>query len=62
MTKKDYIVLANALASVKPTDETNYKDVCETQWQDDVRVIARVLAADNSRFDGPRFFAVCGYV
>lgn len=65
MTRKDYIAIAAAI-----------KDAMQTEAYEDARLaapsgasyfafhvavnIARVLAADNSRFDRDRFLVACG--
>ena len=58
MLKKDYILIANALASVKPSDPTDYHR--NTQWENDVTVITKALERDNGRFDRARFMTACG--
>ena len=55
MTKKDYVLIAAALASVKPTHTA-----LRTQWIMDIEALAARLATTNPRFDRARFLAACG--
>lgn len=58
MTKKDYVLIASALARVKPekVDERG-----QDQWTLCVKSIATALAHDNDRFDGGLFVAACEF-
>lgn len=56
MTRKDYIVLARALASVRPLTEGSDE---WWQWVTDCASISMALAEDNPRFDLARFSAAC---
>jgi hypothetical protein len=57
MTRKDYVLIAEALASVRneyadaPMRNT-HTDCCEA--------VADALARDNARFDRARFLKACG--
>lgn len=55
MTEKDYIKLAAALARIKP--HATYVGSAMYFWGETVEAIARVLEADNPRFDRQRFYA-----
>ena len=58
MTKKDYIVLAGALAASRPLRGAYAPpdwDQRFRQWRADVAVLIDVLRADNPRFDADRF-------
>lgn len=59
MTRKDYILLANALASAKPEYVPTASPFNE-QWRDDCEAVADALAADNARFERERFLKACG--
>jgi len=63
MTRKDYIVLAEALYSASPVT-VEYADHPSAvdgvvQWERDVVAIARALEEDNPRMDYDKFFAAC---
>jgi len=53
MTRKDYEALAKELRQVPSVDQY------ET-WIGCVNAVARVLAADNPRFNRDRFLRACG--
>ena len=55
MTRKDYIVIAKALASANPGGDTDIT----RQWQFDCARIAAALSAENSRFNHDTFIAAC---
>jgi hypothetical protein len=57
-TKKTFEAVAAALAESR--DAFNGSDGMLVQWNEDVRVIADVFAADNPRFDRARFYRACG--
>ena len=77
MTKKDYILLAQALKDSRPTlkqlqiveawqgENTFINDsafqTSMTQWQSCVLKIAAELENDNHRFTRERFLQACGY-
>lgn len=54
MSKKDYQALAGALFS-----ERKYRGAEHVTFDDAVRIVAKVLAADNPRFDRERFIEAC---
>lgn len=56
MTRKDYVRLAAGFASVEPFPEAQQRHL---QWEIGIHEIARVLAADNPRFDRERFLEAC---
>jgi hypothetical protein len=60
MTRKDYILLAEALASAKPPS-INYGETVHAPDQHiaDCEAIADALA-ENPRFDRARFLRACG--
>jgi len=58
MTRRDYILLASALSSVKPMP--NYDTPQLDQWENDCRAIASALGRENGRFDQQRFLRACG--
>ena len=64
MTRKDYAVIAEALASVKPKSTealvTTVPDEWRGrlyQWHDTLAALRDALQADNPRFDRSRFIA-----
>lgn len=63
MTKKDYIRLAEALATAASHDRM-FTAPDRAVWQSAIAEaavqIARVLRSDNSRFDWERFMDACG--
>ena len=56
MTRKDYRALAAGFASTEPPPAAEWH---RHQWETDIQGIARVLAADNPRFDRERFIDAC---
>lgn len=54
MTKKDYTLVAEALAKSRPIFKDTY---CFIQWRHDVEYIAYALARDNPQFDLSKFYA-----
>lgn len=58
MTRKDYVKLAAALASVRPVGVPNYPKFY--RWDLVVAAIGDTLADDNPRFDRARFVEACG--
>ena len=56
MTPKEYILIALALLTQRPGNESRTL----TQWSCDVNSIASALATDNPRFDRERFLKACG--
>lgn len=61
MTRKDYVLLATALASVKPGPEPLMRSIERAQHAKDCEAIADALA-ENPRFDRERFLKACGVV
>lgn len=59
MTKKDYILLAQALKDNHPT--INDGMIHLSVWNSIVLDIAKALQSDNPRFDSARFLTACGY-
>ena len=57
MSKKDYIVIARALHSIKPPTKKVTTELVE--WELCVNMIAGVLQHDNERFKFTKFQAVC---
>lgn len=57
MTRKDYVLLADTMASTRPAKTEHMQDV---QWEKDVRALALALARDNAAFNIGRFCAACG--
>ena len=53
MTKKDYIVLAEALAAARP-DSNNIPAYCA--WADLRQVLITICSKDNARFNASQFF------
>ena len=67
MTRKDYEAIAQALNHARlvgaPTDCANqdqYMRGADDQAYEYFSAIARVLSADNPRFDRAKFLAACG--
>ena len=58
MTRKDYIILAQALKERKPKKSWVNKYV---QWTQDVWAIKCALAKDNPLFVPTKFLDACGY-
>jgi hypothetical protein len=64
MTRKDYILIAEALKSVDPQPTTPGDDrVCRRTyqgWSCACIAVCNALANDNPRFDRDRFLKACG--
>lgn len=63
MTRKDYILIANALRDARPLEypEVYRKlDPLSRQWEACVRNVARALHRDSAEFDDDRFLKACG--
>jgi hypothetical protein len=58
MTRKDYVIIAAALKSSKPTDAEGQN--AAATWRLTVEAIENVLAGENSHFDCVAFDAACG--
>jgi hypothetical protein len=55
MTRKDFELIAQTLAAVKPNNGKKLD-----MWDDTVRQFAHVLAQVNPRFDKAKFKRACG--
>lgn len=63
MTRKQYIVLAQALAESKPIGPSDLKLMhlgAQKQWLRDVKAVAEALTHLNSNFDSAKFLRECG--
>lgn len=70
MTRKDYVLLATTMRSMRPinyeayTKETEYRKqqqyTAVQQWRGTCLALATELQADNSRFNRSRFLKECG--
>ena len=67
MTRKDYVLLAAALASVRPQASERPQSftvaldkALAVQHARGCEAIADALAAENARFDRARFLKACG--
>lgn len=56
MTRRDYILIAKALADTRPNCGNR---TMEDQWEHDVQHMATALLNTNPRFDRARFVAAC---
>ena len=59
MSRKDYTLIATALAYACP-DDSFFAVAYRRQWERDCRCIASALHLDNLRFDSEKFLAACG--
>lgn len=57
MTKKDYELIAAALAESRPKPNEHVQDVA---WEKVVRTLAITFKYDNPKFDIGKFCAACG--
>ena len=58
MTKKNYILLAEAMERSRPMDHWDANK--RTQWALDVRHLCAVLRTDNPKFNADTFIKACG--
>ena len=58
MTKKDYIILADAFLCTRPMEHWDANKL--TQWQQDVAHVAHALMLNNPRFNASKFMQACG--
>lgn len=57
MTRKDFVLIADALKSCRP--DVSASDPAWQSWAQCVRCVAQALGGTNSRFDRARFIAHC---
>lgn len=62
MTRKDYVLLAEALKYAKPdyVPDSLTNLARREQWERDCTKIAAALRGENPRFDNERFAKACG--
>ena len=60
MTRKDYVLIAAALAAAGQTYSARLIAEARDQWVEDCHALADALARDNARFDRERFLTACG--
>jgi hypothetical protein len=59
MSRKDYILIAEALATVRPEPLNLVEKHKLEQWHRTVSAIGESLERDNPNFDADRFTAAC---
>lgn len=66
MTRKDYVLIAKAMADARPLAADRIPFYASARamgavdaWENTVAIIGRALQADNPRFDAARFVAAC---
>jgi hypothetical protein len=59
MTRKDFVALAAALASVRPRPFDHYPAAKLDAWCKCVIAVGDTLAKENARFDQARFWVAC---
>lgn len=63
MTRKDYVAIAAALKSTKPSYNSDHVTLAVVmQHRASCVAVAKALANDNPRFDRERFLDACGVV
>jgi hypothetical protein len=60
MTRKDYIAIAEAIASVRENSYLSGLPQFQAGVDQTTGAIAQALSEDNPRFDRARFFEACG--
>lgn len=60
MTRKHYVMFANALAGVRPASDRSDYPFRYAQWLADVRAIADVFASNSSGFNRNQFMDAAG--
>ncbi len=58
MTRKDYVLIADALNAACPDTRRLVREY--NGWRVTVCALANALARDNARFDQERFLKACG--
>jgi hypothetical protein len=61
MTRKDYILIATALASVRESYAPNWDANLFRACDDHAAELANALAETSSSFDRERFYKACGF-
>lgn len=59
MSRKDCVLLANALKFAKPPQPGDQAGL--VRWNVTVESVASTLAGDNYKFDRLKFLTACGY-
>ncbi len=62
MTKKDYILIAQALKESEPTEHENEYGTAISAWVNAVNKLANTLQTENVKFDRARFISACGLI
>ncbi len=57
MTRRDYVLLSNALASTRP--DFLRQPMSWRVWDQTIRAVANAIAQNNSTFNTDRFLAAC---
>jgi hypothetical protein len=60
MTRKDYVLIAEAAATARPNPRSDRGKDWYDGWHVTVCALANALANDNPRFDRERFLKACG--
>ena len=60
MTKKDYIIIAEALKNAEPTETENDSGTAVSAWVKSIIKVCQALGRQNPRFDGQKFLTACG--
>lgn len=67
MTRKDYILIAEALAKARviiatdyAPDETLQRHIAHNAWKQTTYQVCKALGSDNNAFDRGRFLMACG--
>jgi hypothetical protein len=59
VSRKHFQAIADAFKEQKPADHWDANK--RTQWELDVKAVAKALATMNPRFNFSRFIAACGF-
>lgn len=60
MTRRDYVLIAQALAASQPADASHHGEAAHSQWVYTCKKVAAKLAAVNHSFEGELFLTNCG--
>lgn len=62
MTKKDYVVIAEALKKAEPSDVENEQGTMLEGWVKSIKFVALALGRENEKFNVDKFLKASGII